>query len=328
MVNTVEIIEGHYQGSNQITVAGDLANGTAIVIYRSVGDVHMLVGSGEIGNDSGLSAGYGYVYLTENISEGDILVAYVDERGKQGGNPVLVFIDTDNIKTGWKSPSTIFLGNDELSYQQYLTAGGAEIADIYSPESTINNTVERQQYTDDKFIDFIVELKYTTATISSVLTNVCIVTVRNFSDAVGTASISWDGGALEQVYQKTFVFADNGTHEIDVFAESSMFKSKNVTFAIAVAATSPSPSTTDIWSYSYGINPDADRTVYLSAFSNQSLESRLLITGSETFTPMTSSSGSRWTGTYAYNVPAGNYTGEIRVVGTSAVVTVTVKVTF
>lgn len=328
MVNTVEIIEGHYQGSNQITVAGDLSNGTAIVIYRSVGDVHTLVGSGEIGNDSGLSAGYGYVYLTENISEGDILVAYVDERGKQGGNPVLVFIDTENTKTGWRNPSAVVVEGVDLTYAAYLTAGGVEIADIYSPDSTINNTVDRQNYTDDKYIDFIVELKYTTATILSVLTNVCIVTVRNFSDAVGTASISWDGGALEQVYQKTFVFADNGTHEIDVFAESSLFKSKKLTYTIAVAATTPAPTTTEIWSYGYDINPEANRTVFLSAFSNQSLESRLLITGSETFSPMFANTGSRWSGLYAYNVPAGNYTGEIRVIGTSAVVTVTVKVTF
>lgn len=333
MVNTVEIIEGHYQGSNQITVAGNLVDETAIVIYRSVGNVHTLAGTGEIGNDISLGPGYGYVYLTENISEGDILVAYVEERGKQGGNPVLVYIDTENIKTGWRNPSSVVVSDVDLTYAAYLTAGGAEIADIYSPDSTINNTVDRQGYVENKYIDFSVELKYTTATISNILTNVCIVTVSNFSAAIGNPRIIWDinnPGRPEatQVYQKQFLFAENGTHTVTVLPENDLFGDKTFEFTIAVAGTTPSPSTTEIWSYGYGINPEQNRTVYLTAFSNQSLESRLLITGSETFSPMFSNSGSRWIGSFTDNVPTGNYTGEIRVIGTSAVVTVTVKVTF
>lgn len=322
MINTAEIVSGHYQGSTSCVVECDEADGTDIVVYKFVNGTKTLVGSGV------LAVGVADVEYTENIAIGNILQAYVDEFGKQAGEPVIVYEETENIKTGWRNPETVFDGTNETSYDDYFAAGGVEIASKYAPESTINNTVVRNGNGVRDFIDFYLEKSYTTAEVESEIVNVCVVKIAGFSNAIGNPFVSWDGGVNEQTYQKTYLLADNGDHEIIVYPESSTAQSKTVEFNINIASDVPDPDTSAIWSSSYGINPEASRTVFLTAFSNSPLESRLLITGSETFSAMTGQSGSRWNGTYAYNVPAGTYVGEIRVTGTTAVKTVDVKITF
>lgn len=322
MINTAEIISGHYQGSAFCVVECDEADDTVIVVYKFVNGTKTLVGSGV------LAVGVANINYTENIAIGNILQAYVDEFGKQAGQPVIVYEETTNIKTGWRNPETVFDGTNETSYEDYFAAGGVEIASKYAPESTINNTVVRNGDGVRDFIDFYIEKSYTTAEIDAEIVNVCIVKIAGFSNAIGNPFVSWDGGTNEQTYQKTYLLADNGDHEIIVYPESSTSQSKTVEFNINIATDVPDPDTSAIWSSSYGINPEANRTVFLTAFSNLPLESRLLIIGSESFTAMTGQSGSRWNGTFAYNVPAGTYVGEIRVTGTTAVKTVDVKITF
>lgn len=329
MINTVEIVSGHYQGSTDIIVSCNEAADTIIVLYKYTANVKTYIGTGLIGNDvEVLGAGFSRIFLEENISIGDIILGYVDEYGKQGGQPVLVYEETTGIKTGWRNPVTVFDGTNESTYESYLAAGGIEIASKYAPEQTINNTVARTGDQTQDFIDFYLEKEYTTAEIDEEIVNVCIVTLKGFSNAIGNPFVSWDEDASEQTYQKTYLLADNGDHEAIVYPETSTAQSKTVEFNVNIATDIPDPDTSSIWSASYGINPEANRTVFLSAFSNSPLESRLLIIGSESFTAMTGQSGSRWYGTYAYNVPSGTYVGEIRVTGTTAVKTVDVRVTF
>jgi len=80
----------------------------------------------------------------------------------------------------------VLVGANEASYDTYLQDGGFQIADIYAPEATINNTIPREANPNAKFIDFTIEKSYTTQLISSVVTNVCIVTIKNFTAAMGS----------------------------------------------------------------------------------------------------------------------------------------------
>lgn len=328
MINTAEIISGHYEGSSNVLVAcNEASDVNDIVIYKFVDGVGILVGTGTLGN--GGTAGQCNVSISEVIVAGNILVAYLNEIGNQGGSPVIVYENTTYTKTGWRVPQTVNVDGEEISYTDYLDLGGKAIADIYAPELTINNTVPRSGNGIDGFIDAYVEIAYTTQEIESEVVNVCVVTVKGFNEAIGSPRIEWDEGESEQVYQKTYVFADNGVHSLIIFPELENLKTKEITFTVNVASDTPTATITDIWSASYGINPEASRTVFLSAYSSRQLESRLLIVGTESFTLMTSNSGSRWEqNPYSYNVPTGTHVGEIRVQGTTDVLTIDVRVTF
>jgi len=325
-INTVEILSGHYQGSAEIIIECDAVEGTEIVLYKFVNGTKTQIGSGLIAD--GIESGKARIELTENIAIGNIVQGYVEEFGLQGGEPIVVYEATTGIKTGWRNPSLVLDGEVESDYDIYLANGGLEIASKYEPTATINNTVTRTQDDNTNRIDFVIEQKYTTSEIGGDIVNVCVVTVKGFNNAIGNPSISWDGEPLEQTYQKTYVSSQNGEHTVNVVSESINYIEKQTSFTVNISDVAVEPSVTDIWSSSYGINPVADRQVFLSAFSNLPLESRILISGSEVFTAMTGSTGSRFEQVPILNVPNGNYVGEIRVTGTTAVLTVDVRVTF
>lgn len=326
MINTVEIEEGHFEGSAEIIVSCDEPAGTDVVLYKFVNGVDTQIGAATMAN--GVGAGFSRIELTANIAKGDIIVGYIDEFGKQGGKPVIVYEATTGIKTGWRNPDIIQIGSTEQDYSNYIAAGGKEIADIYAPESTINNTVQRIGDKSAQIIDFILEQTYTTAEIEEEIVNVCVVTVKGFNNAIGNPSISWNGGALEQTYQKTFVSSQNGDYELTVVPENGVFQEKTIEFTINIVDTELDPVVSDIWAASYEVNPVANRSVGLNAYSYYPLECRILVTGSETFAAMTSNTGSRWGQAPILNVPTGTYVGEIRLTGTTQVRTVDVRVTF
>lgn len=327
MINTAEITSGHYQGSSQLIVECNETDGTDIVVYRYTNGVQTLVGSGVIGN-SDFGAGISLISLYENIAIGNILQACVDEFGKQSGEPVIVYESGENIKTGWRNPQTVFDGTNETSYDNYFAAGGVEIASKYAPESTINNTVVRIGNIPRNFIDFYIEVKYSTDIIDGDIKNICIVTVKGFSDAIGNPYISWDGSMKEQIHQKTYLAASNGNHTIEVFPEAHTLQSKSGNFNVNIATIVLDPETADIWESSYEINPEASRSVALNAYSFYPLECRIVGLGGGTFAAMTGNIGSRWAQAPILNVPSGTYVGEIRVTGTTAVKTVDVRITF
>src|SRR6187549_939406 len=110
-VNSAQIDEGHYQGSAEVIVSCDEADGTDILVYKYVNDVATLVGTAQLGNDTGLGSGYSRVPLTTNIAIGNILIAYVEEQYNQGGDPRVVYELANGEKTGWQNPSVVSEGD-------------------------------------------------------------------------------------------------------------------------------------------------------------------------------------------------------------------------
>jgi len=334
-VNAAQIVEGHYQGSAEVIVECDEADGTDIVVYRYGNGTATLVGTAELGNDTGLGSGKSRVPLTENISIGNQLVAYVEEQWNQGGDPVTVYELSDGLRTGWRGPDVIYLNGDvEISYEEYTQIGGQEIASVYDPQATINNTVNRCGDAPKQFADATLILEKTTADLGAGVVNVEYATTGNFNPALGAARVQWDGGAITQDYQQTYVFADNGAHTVKIYPENLDFETKEFPFTVAVAAGTPAPAVADIRAVAYEINPAANRQVTVLAYSDRQLESRIVglddgTHGSGVWVAMSGSTGGKWQQPIPFqNVPNGNYNVDCRVQGTVTVVTVALKVDF
>lgn len=319
-VQAAQITSGHYQGSAQVVVECDMVDGTDIVVYRYVNDVATLVGTGELGNDITLGSGKAAVALTENIAIGNQLVAYVDEQYKQGGDPRIVYEEVTGIKTGWESATTVLLSNgSEVTYEEYTQLGGQEIAKWYAPEQSINNTVDRNNQPPKQFADATLVLQHTTADLGAGVVNVVIATIGNFNPALGSPRIKWDGGAFEQVYQKTYAIAQNGAHTLTVYPENLNYETKTISFTINVAAGTPAPTVTDINAAAYEVN-NFNNSLAIIAYSDRQLESRVIGLGTGLFVAMSGGTSRKWQQPAPFlNVPNGTYDVEVRVQGTVAV---------
>jgi hypothetical protein len=329
-VNAAQITEGHYQGSAEVIVECDEADGTVIVVYKYVNDVATQVGTATLGNDTGLGSGMSRVPLSVNIAIGNQLVAYVVEQYRQGGDPRFVYELGNGYKTGWRSPDVVYEGDITISYDEYTQeTNGQEIASIYAPESTINNTVNRCGDAPKQFVDASLTIQYTTADLGSGPVNAVTVTAGGFNNAIGSPRFKWDGGAFEQVYQKTYVIAQNGAHTVEIFPETLNYQSKLINFNINVAAGTPTPAVGDINAAAYEINPVSNRSVTLLAYSTRQLESRIVGLDTGLFVAMNGQTGRKWLQPAPFqNVPNGTYNGEIRVQGTTTAFPVVVIVDF
>lgn len=329
-VNAVQVIEGHYQGSAEVIVECDEADGTDIVVYKFVNGTASLIGTAELGNDTGLGSGHSRVPLTENIAIGNQLVAYVTERWNQGGDPVTVYELADGQKTGWRNPSVIYdADGNQISYTEYTQEGGLEIASVYDPQSSINNTVNRCGDPPKQFADATLIGEYKIVS----LVNAFVATIGGFNNALGAPRASWDGGAIEQVYQKTFLIADNGDHTVRIYPENLDFEYKDIDFTVAVAAGTPTPAITDIRTGAYELNPFGAQ-VSLLAYADRQLESRVPgrddgVHGVSAWVAMSGGYSGKWQQPIPFqNVPNGTYNAEYRVQGTTDVLTVSLVVSF
>ena len=334
-VNAAQIVEGHYQGSAEVIVECDEADGTDIVIYRYVNGSATLIGTAELGNDTGLGSGSSRVPLTENIAIGNQLVAYVEEQWNQGGDPVIVYELSNGLRTGWRNAQIVYLDGDvEITYEEYTARGGLEIADVYDPQASINNTVNRCGDAPKQFADATLILEKTTADLGAGVVNVEYATIGNFNPALGMARVQWDGGAITQDYQQTFVFADNGDHVVKIYPENLDYETKEFPFTVAVDAGTPAPAVVDIRAIAYEINPVSNRQVSALAYSDRQLESRVVglndgTHGSGAWVAMTGFTGGKWLQPIPFqNVINGTYNVDFRVQGTADVVSVPLLVDF
>jgi len=248
MAERAYVYEGAFIGSTEIKVRCFDSSGTFIYLYQ--GDSQL--GLSFLENSEAVFIIPPLQYSPEG------LIAYVDEIGNRtGGVTPISLKDETKEYTGWKTPDTISInGQPDVSYEDWKTATGLELPDIYEPSLMVNNNPS---------IDSLLSFANAKIVFDLVINNNAgssIVTVSNVKNNKGGFTIKFDNGIVGSNTTKTYTTA--GTYQVTVTDTSD---SENIlTKTYTLAPTAPEiPSTSAI--EFFWIDPSTNEMGELGGFT-------------------------------------------------------------
>ena len=285
------IYQGFEDGSTSVKVsAAGQADGTDIILCNE--DDLTVLGSGTtLSGDCTITLGTALIV-------GQRIIAFVGEADIAAGREVL---ESGYLSTGWKRPTTITVGETEYTPDEYETATGNEVPDVYDPLC----------------VNRVAELNFLNSAFTSQTPITFTLTIDRSNDAQTTVTVADAAGADDFLYKFDTDDADNnpikvydadGTFQVQVIdaADSGHYTTK----VYAIDVTAPAPPLSEISNASYVQSAGVFPIIDVIADSTPALECKIDgVMGS--YADMVFTGGKRWkyagtplptTGTYNVRV--------------------------
>lgn len=260
MAERAYVYSGAFVGSTEVKVRCFDSNGTTIYLYQ---------GDSQLGIEA-LDSSDAVFTISPLQYSPDGLIAYVDEIGNRTGGitPISLKDDTKEY-TGWKTPQSVSIdGQADISYEDWKTATGLELPDVYEPSLMVNN---------NPLVDSLLSFANAKISFDLVINNNagnCIVTVTNVVNSQGGFTIKFDTGIIGSNTTKTYTTA--GTYQVTVtdIADNSNSITKTYTLA-PTAPTTPSTSAIEVFWIDMSFLDSGERVGFVAGYCSSQLQYKI-----------------------------------------------------
>lgn len=286
------IYDGFLDGSTSVKVNAEHADGTTIILCDE--DDLTELGTGTLTNQDAT------ITLAIALIEGQRIIAFVEAIGEKtaGGRAVLA---SGYISTGWKTPTTITVGETEYTLEEYEAETGNEIPLVYDP-SCVNRVSElalTATTPSETPISFLVKIDRDVTQ-----------TVVYVEDVLGVVDylIQFDEDTAGNDDSK--IYTADGTYQVKVIDADNA--GRYTTRIYTVDVTTAPPVSSEITNASYVQSAGIYPIIELIADSDLALEAKVDgVMGA--YDDMVFVGGKRWRIGTIYMPAAGTYIGHVRV---------------